>query len=49
MLQNQTKAYVAESDEGVFKAGTSYENFHHQAKYPLSDATLVVGFLLCYG
>lgn len=26
-----TQAYVAKSDEDIFKAGTSFESFHHQA------------------
>lgn len=43
-----TQAYVAESDEDIFKAGTSFESFYHQAKYPLSNMALFVGFLMLW-
>lgn len=39
-----TQAYITGSNEDVFKVGTSYESFHYQAKYPLSNMTLLAGF-----
>lgn len=35
-------AYVTESNEDVFKAGISFDSFHYQAKYWLSDSALLV-------
>lgn len=44
----RTHAYVIESDEYVFKAGTSFDGFHHQAKYPLSSMALFACFLMLW-
>lgn len=37
----ETNACVIESNEDIFKAGTSFDNFHYQAKYGLSDTALL--------
>lgn len=43
-----TQAYVVESDKDIFKNGTSFESFHHQAKYPLSNMALFEGFMVLW-
>lgn len=37
-------SYVRESDEDGFKVGTSFQNFHYQAKMPIFDKVLMAGF-----
>lgn len=41
-----TKAYFRESDEDILKACTSFDSFHHQAKYPFIQHGFIVGFLI---
>lgn len=43
-----TQAFVAKSNMDVFKIGTSFESFHYQAKYPLSNIALLAGFLMLW-
>lgn len=48
ITQFGTQAYVAKSDEDVFKSSTSFESSHHQAKHPSSNTALLVGFLMLW-
>lgn len=46
ITQFRTHSYVTDSDEDVFKAGTSFVSFHYQAKHRLSNSALLTGFLM---
>jgi hypothetical protein len=40
--------YTTESAEDAFKADTTFESFHHQARTPISDRALLAGFLMLW-
>ena len=41
-------SYTNESSEDTFNPDTIFESFHHQAKVPMSDWALLVGFLMLW-
>ena len=41
-------SYTTESAEDAFKADTTFESFHHQARTPISDRALLAGFLMLW-
>jgi len=43
-----TGSYTTESNEDTFKSDTVFESFHHQAKVPMSDPTLLACFLMLW-
>jgi len=43
-ISASTSSYTTESNEDTFKPDTVFESFHHQAKIPMSDHTLLAGF-----
>jgi len=44
-ISASTSSYTTESNEDTFKPDTIFENFHHQARIPISDRALLAGFL----
>jgi len=44
-ISASTSSYTTESNEDTFKPDTIFESFHHQAKIPIYDQALLVGFL----
>ena len=44
-ISASNSSYITESNENTFKPDTTFESFHHQAKIPISDQALLVGFL----
>ena len=47
-IRASTSSYTTESNEDTFKPDTVFESFHHQAKVPMSDRALLVGFLMLW-
>jgi len=43
-----TSSYTTESAEDTFRPGTVFESFHHQAKIPITNGALLVGFLMLW-
>ena len=43
-----TSPYTTESAEDTFRPGTVFESFHHQAKIPITNGALLVGFLMLW-
>ena len=41
-------SYITESVKDTFRPGTIFESFHHQAKTPISNRALLVGFLILW-
>jgi len=41
-------SYMTESNEDTFKPDTAFESFHYQARIPISDRTLLAGFLILW-
>ena len=41
-----TSSYTTEADKDTFKPNVIFESFHRQAKIPISDKALLVGFLM---
>ena len=39
-------SYTTESNKDTFKPDTVFDNFHHQAKIPISDRALLARFLM---
>ena len=39
---------MTESDEGGYKAGTTFESFHHQAENPITAKVLLAGYLMIW-
>ena len=45
-INASTSSYTTESNEGTFRPDMVFESFHHQARVPISDRALLVGFLM---
>ena len=45
-ISASTSSYTTESNEDTFKLDVVFDSFHHQAKIPISDKALLVGFLM---
>ena len=41
-------SYTTESNEDTFKSDTVFDSFQHQEKAPISDSTLLAGFLMLW-
>ena len=41
-------SYTTESNEDTFQPDTVFESFHHQARTPIFDRALLVGFLMLW-
>ena len=39
---------VLEEDDGIYEKGDAFKSFHHQARQPISQKVLLVGFLLVW-
>ena len=47
-ISTTTRAYTTESNEDTFKPDVVFESFHHQARVPIFDRALLVGFLMIW-
>ena len=47
-ISESVTSYVTESNEDTFKSDTIFDNFHHQAKIPISERALLVEFLMLW-
>ena len=47
-INASASSYTTESKEDIFKPDTVFESFHHQARVPISDRALLVGFLMLW-
>ena len=47
-INASASSYTMESNEDTFKTNTVFENFHHQARVPISDRALLAGFLMLW-
>jgi len=45
-INASTSSYTTESNEDTFKSDMIFESFHHQAKIPISNITLLTEFLM---
>ena len=45
MVSSAHEDIVLEEDDGIYERGDRFKSFHHQAKYPMSQKTLLAGFL----
>jgi len=45
-INASTTLYTIESNEDTFRPGTIFESFHYQAKSPISNRSLLAGFLM---
>lgn len=39
---------ITKSDESQFKAGTTFKSFHYQARFSVSNQSLIVGFIMLW-
>ena len=47
-ISASTSSYTIESNEDIFRPDTVFESFHYQAKVPMSDRALLMGFLMLW-
>ena len=47
-INASASSYITESNEDMFKPGMVFEGFHHQARIPISDRSLLAGFLMLW-
>ena len=47
-ISESMTSYLTESNENTFKPDTVCDSFHHQAKIPITDRALFVGFLMLW-
>jgi len=47
-INASTSSYTIESNEDTFRPDTVFESFHHQARVPISNRTLLAGSLMLW-
>jgi len=47
-ISASTSSYTTESNKNTFKLDKIFESFNHQARIPISDQALLVGFLMLW-